>query len=65
MMSLIGWLWPPLGFEERKREFLALERAEYAKWYVEEYFPAIERDARWQLAEFSEPLFFRRFCGDA
>jgi hypothetical protein len=60
-MSFLGWLWPPLGFEERRREFLLAEQKDFAAWMEQVYLPSMRRETERQLAEFKEPCLFVRF----
>lgn len=57
---IFGLVWPPYGFYLKKQKFLAEERAEFAKFYKEQYIPALKKQAERQLEDCKRPLLFKK-----
>jgi len=61
LLTLLGFLWPPLGFKLRIEKHDREERVAFIEWYREVVIPYWTKQyPKERIAEFERPMVFKK-----
>ena len=58
---ILGFIWPPYGWQLRKQKVESDIRAGEAEWYREIYIPSVHRQSQKMLDDFKKPCPLKDF----